>query len=42
MKFEKGNTDTRLKDALKELAALKQALITKGTITHEEVENAKR
>ena len=41
MKFEKGNGDTRLKDALVEIEAIKQALIKKGTITSQEVENEK-
>lgn len=41
MEFKNDNQDTRLRDALVEIEALKQALIKKGTITHEEVENEK-
>jgi hypothetical protein len=41
MEFQNDNIDTRLIDALKEIEALKQALIKKGTITAQEVENEK-
>lgn len=42
MEFKNNKRDTRLQDALAEIEALKQALIKKGAITREEVENAKR
>ncbi|MEK6915901.1 MAG: hypothetical protein AABW89_05165 [Nanoarchaeota archaeon] len=41
MEFVNENQDTRLQEALAEIKALKQALVKKGTITHEEVENEK-
>lgn len=41
MEFVNENKDTRLQDALKEIEALKQALIKKGTITAEEVASEK-
>ena len=41
MEFKNENKDTRLKEAIEELEAVKKALIKKGTIKEEDITNEK-